>query len=254
MRSVWFFAALAGCRFVPGLLPDHGDAALDATGDADAIDARPLDASVDGPRPYCDPDDPDVIACYPFEGSGQNAAGTTLHATTSNVSYVAGKVGMAMQFGSNSAAEVGEDPLLDPTTLTIEAWIRPSTIPSSGRMGIVDNNGQWGLFVHPGGNLRCTMTQQANQTSGTIVANEWNHVACTHDGTTTRLYAHGVLVAEETNGTNLGSSGTTGMSIAADNPPGSGSRLDGVIDELRLLRGARSGLDICRDAERETCP
>src|ERR1700759_2208714 len=47
--------------------------------------------------------------------------------------------------------------------------------------------------------------------------------------------------------------GTTGMSIAADNPSGN-DRLGGLIDQLRLINVARTAAQICADAGNPSCP
>lgn len=56
------------------------------------------------------------------------------------------------------------------------------------------------------------------------------------------------MVAQTVSAGSLSTSSTSGMSIAADNPAGSGSRLIGLIDELRILSVARTATEICDDA------
>jgi hypothetical protein len=68
-----------------------------------------------------------------------------------------------------------------------------------------------------------------------------------------RIYVDGSLRGTAAQGP-LGSGGTTGASIAADNPPGSGSRLVGLIDQLRVESAARTAAEICGDAGRTSCP
>lgn len=255
MRRGWFIAALGvvgACRFDPGpYLARDTDADVDADVDASdaAVDASP-DAMPDAyVAPYCDATNPDLVACYHFDGDALDASANDLDAQTSNVTFVAGRVGMAMQFGATSAAEVSDSAALDVAALTVEAWIRPSSLPGSGaRMGVADLNGQWGLFLYDGGNMRCTAVATATQTTGTITANQWHHVACTRDATTTTLYVDGVMVAQTIAAGSLSTSSTSGMSIAADNPAGSGSRLIGLIDELRIMSVARTATEICDDA------
>lgn len=244
--------ALAACRFDPGPYRASDDAGssdapiadVNAARDA-ALDAQP-DAVV---TPYCDATDPALVACYQFEGDGTDASANDLDAVTASVTFVAGRTGMAMQFSTNSSAEVADDAALDIAALTVEAWIKPSSLPvGTARMGIADINGQWGLFLHDGGNLRCIASATASQTNGTVTVDEWHHVACTRDATTTTLYVDGEMVAQVTAGGTLSTGSTSGLSIAADNPAGSGSRLLGVIDELRIMSVARTATEICDDA------
>jgi hypothetical protein len=252
MRWAWLVLATA-CRFDPGAF--RGDAASLVEDDAmvDAAPDTPPDMGIDAMVDYCD----NTLACYRFENNAQDSSGNGLNATTNNVAYAAGKIGNAMQMvDGTSAADVAETTTVDVTAaLTIEGWIRPTAIPGTGaRVGMIDNNGQWGVFLIEANNMRCSMGAVALQTTGTIAVNEWNHVACTFDGTTTRLYVRGVLEGTGTGATMLNTGGTTGFSIAADNPPGSGQQLPGMIDELRLLPVARTATEVCEDAQLSSCP
>jgi hypothetical protein len=155
---------------------------------------------------------------------------------------------MAMQVDTTSATDVPDSPLFDVSAITIEAWINPSQIPPQGqRAGIVDNNGQYGFFLHESGQLQCT-ANLSMQIDAQIETNRWTHVACTYDGTTIAIYVDGVEASSAGGGGALSAGGTTGISIAADNPPGAGSHLVGMIDELRILGVARSPADIMADA------
>ena len=70
----------------------------------------------------------------------------------------------------------------------------------------------------------------------------------TYDGTN-RIYVNGVKVGEDAGGGGpSGITGTTGLSIGADNPPGSGSPLLGEIDQLRIFSVARTDAQIASAA------
>lgn len=109
--------------------------ARDADADAD-VEAE-IDAAVDAPpdappdayvAPYCDATDPALVACYPFDGDALDVSANDLDPQTANITFVAGRHGMAMQFGASSAAEVADSAALDVTALTVEAWIRPTPV------------------------------------------------------------------------------------------------------------------------------
>ena len=249
------FVLLAGCSFRTTVSatssdgPVAGDDAPVVDGPADApidaaIDAAP-DAPPDSPPPppaFCDPNDPTLVACYEFENATTDASGHNLNATNTNVTYVNGKVGKAAHATAMTAMRVTENSALDVPALTIECWIH-AAIPVTGRAGIVDNDGQWGFFLQPNGALQGVgLTSQAN-----IPANTWTHVALTYDGTT-RHYVNGVEIASaaNTSGSFSATNGSTGLSIAADNP--SGSPLGGDIDQLRIFSVARTPQQIAADA------
>lgn len=86
-----------------------------------------------------------------------------------------------------------------------------------------------------------------------IAVDPWTHVACTYDGAATVVYVDGAEVARKP-GTSVPSTlGTTGMSIAADNPSGN-DRLIGLIDQVRLMDVARTAEQVCADAGKSSCP
>ena len=258
MRSGLVIAVMAvvatACKYTHGALGD--DLAIDAGPvDTRPIDAQPIDAVADAyVAPYCDPTDSTIVVCYQFEGNTNDGSANQLHASMTNLAFVAGRDGMAMEFNATSAADVGDSTLFDVAALTFEAWVKPSQMPTTGnRMGILDMNGQYGFFIHPTGNLGCTIVGGVSMNvPANITTTAWTHVACTYDGATTNIYSNGLLVATGSGGGTLATGGTTGISLAADNPPGAGSRLIGLVDEVRLSSVARTGPQICAAAG--ACP
>jgi hypothetical protein len=248
MRRAVVLVLATACRFEPGAF--RGDAAPQP--EDDAMSDGAYDTASDATAGYCD----NTLACYHFDDNANDSSGNGLNATTNNVAYMAGKLGNALQvIDGTSAADVGEDAVIDtPVALTIEGWIKPAAIPGTGeRAGVIDCDVQWGLFLIEGGNMRCTLG--ATQTTGTVAIGEWSHVACTFDGGAVKLYVRGVLEGQGTAGAaTLSTAGTTGFSIGADNPPGSGDVLVGMIDELRLLPVALTATEICKDALLSSCP
>jgi hypothetical protein len=235
------YVLLAGCGF------EHGAAAR--LPDGDVHDDPIVDAAIDAPVvPFCDPDDTSLVACYEFEGNANDASSNMLDAITANVGYATGRRGMALLFDATSSAEVPDSAALDVAALTIEAWIHPSQAPGTGlRMGIIDMEGRAGFFLQDSGQIRCIASTSA-QVAANIALDTWTHVACTYDPPTLTIYVNGVAFPSVMNGGPLATTSTTGISIAADNPAGSGSRLIGMIDELRLMSRARTANEICVDA------
>jgi hypothetical protein len=252
MWRALFVLAFAGCEFTHGLLdPVSIDAAPDDSSTDAVPDAR-ADAMIDARiAPFCDMQDTNLVACYQFENTTNDASGHNLDLTMTNVTFVNGKVGKAMQFAANSAADAADSAMWDVSAVTIEAWINPSQLPAAGaRSGILDMNGQYGFFLHETGKLACTIVGgiSSGQVTANVAINTWSHVACTYDGTTTTVYKDGNVVFTGTGGGALSTTSTTGISIAADNPPGSGSRLIGLVDEVRIMSRARTANEICQDA------
>jgi len=211
-----------------------------------------------GPPPsFCDPADPQLMVCYEFEGDTKDSSAHHLDATMVNVSFPPGKVGKAMQFGATSAADVADSAVFDVAALTIEMWINPSQLPSTGnRFDLLDMNGQYVFSMEPSGDLKCALIGAPSLPSAVanLTTGRWTHVACTYDGATVAVYVDGVVTATASGGGALSTGGNTGISLAADNPPGSGSRLIGLIDEVRLMNVARTPAQICADAGKSSCP
>ena len=232
-------ATLGACTFHPNPQAIARDGAVDHDVGAGSDAALTVDAA----PPFCDPTDTTLIACYEFEGTTNDASGHNLNASNTGVTYVTGKRGMAAHADGSTQMNVAETPYFDPPALTIEAWIK-APIPATGRAGIVDNQNQWGFFLQPGGALQgLGVTSTAN-----VPDSEWTHVAETYDGTT-RHYVNGVQVGVSAGGGGpLPTSGVDGISIAADNPPGAGSPLNGDIDQLRIYSVARTPQQIAADA------
>jgi hypothetical protein len=228
----------SGCSALFGLdEPRQGGAEVDAP---PLIDAGTADASALTACPM--PGQSTLIACFDFEDEVRDQTGN-LPLTASSVNYVDGKLGKAVRLGSGTSIVIPDTPLLDIPEVTVQAWIRPEVLPTANeRMGIWDADGQYAMFLLPGGALRC----QTDCTSpvDSIKANAWTHVACVVDGTATRMYINGVKGCSSTDP--ISTSGTMGAAIGGNAP--SGDPFFGDIDLLRVHRIARSEDDICTDA------
>jgi len=225
------------------------DAALVVDGPPGSIDGAG-DAPVTAG--FCDPGDPTLRLCLPFEGNATDGSSTATPVITSSITFATGQVGMAVAVTGTSRIDIAETPALDIAHMTVEAWINVQPLPASGRSGVMDNNGQWGLFVLTGGDLRCTPATGITASS-VIQAGQWTHVACTYDGTTELLYVDGTVVGTVTSAGTLPTAGVDGASIAGDNPPGP-DRLLGMVDQLRVFSEARTPAQICAAAGRTSCP
>lgn len=224
--------------------PDAAGGGDGPPGEDAAIDAVP-------PVPFCDPADPTLRLCLAFEGTAADGAGAGAVVTELALTFAAGQVGMAGGFAGATRVEVAETPALDVDRLTLEAWVRPTTLPGSGRVGIIDDNGEWGLFVQAGGDLRCTPNGGLT-ISGAVPVGAWTHVACTYDGTTQIVYVDGIERGRLTAVGTLPTNGNQGTSIGGDNPAGP-DRWDGLLDQLRVYSEARTPAQICDAAGAGAC-
>jgi len=193
-----------------------------------------------------------LVGCYRFENNLTDESSFHNSGTTSAVSYATGKVGKALFVGTTTGIDIADSASFDVTDLTIEAWISPSMIPTTGnRAGILDCEGQYGFFVYPNGDLTCTASGTATA-SASIQPNHWTHVACTHANGAVAVYVDGRLVTSAAAGA-LATGGTTGITLGGNNPPGGGNPLNGLLDQVRIFSVGRTAPEICADAGASGC-
>jgi hypothetical protein len=224
-------------------------------------DALPLDASApDGPltdsRPTrpC-PTSPDLIGCWRFEASDPTAVDDeSLYnndGLASGTAFEPGPAGgQALTLIASSNVAVPDSVSLDVTgPITIELWVRADTIPADpGRAGLIDHNGQWGLFLAPAGAVRCVMTS-VTATALDVKPGTWTHIACVYDLQTIQLYQDGVAAANPPAAMNpIDTTNPDGIHIGENSPTGD-DQLLGAVDEIRIWRVARSAAEIAADAQ-----
>jgi hypothetical protein len=245
-RAAVIMATLAGCAFDPAGLggPTGSDGGVDA-----AVDAAP---------PRACPPSPDVVGCYRFEVAETAAqpfdeSSYGNHGLSSGVSYVAGAGGRgaAMQFAPGASVVIPDSASLDVIAgVTMEGWLLVDALPAiGGRAGLLDNNGQYGLFLAPDSQLRCAIGS-ATAIGLAVPVGVWTHVGCTYDGATIQLYQSGEPGASTASTGQLGTGGVDGLGLGQNVP--SGDHLQGALDDVRVWNRALSGPEMC--AVSEACP
>jgi uncharacterized protein len=284
LASAW--SLVLGCSILvdTGGLADGDDSAPAAPSDAaaaddrsardalasDADDARPMgdaDAKVGCPPP---PDDPSLIAWYPFEETDGNVvldcSGHNLDATllaSGTFQRVAGRSGRAIHLDSSGGCfDVGLAPALafGNKPFTVAGWIEP--VRFSRPPAQVGGNPvpQW-FFGHVGTSTGVTRgwgigTDDADEVevkvfddqgvfveATTLVAtNAWIHVAGVREGTQLQLYTGGVLTGS------IATPSAPGIDPVAHGWlgcrfPGEPS-YEGTLDDVRVYSRALSATEI----------
>ena len=192
----------------------------------------------------CNTADERLRACYTFDGDTRDRSGYGNNANAANVSYLPGKAGKALHLASNSRVLVAQHPSLDLTAMTIKVWIRPAMYPtrrreelagkSEGevRMGIIDGEATYRMYVQENGIIRCSLTgrPEAYSTVG-VPLGEWTRVACTFDGSVMHIYFNGVSVAEVKQTGKIAAS-IASMAIGHDFP--GSDNFVGEMDQLEI--------------------
>lgn len=189
----------------------------------------------------------DLLGWWPGEGSAgdlrTNRPGVIYGAT-----FAPGLVGQAFQFdGVDDYVDLG--PWNAGSAWTVEAWVKPSSLPSGRRTivggvsdcldwGIAMQDRQFGVVIRqPGG---CTDTVRSVVTAA--VADTWYHVAGTCDGVTATIYVNGEprgAAPVERNYVGTSSGARIGGEVCCG-----GNNFPGLIDEASIYTRALGASEI----------
>ncbi|MEX2188922.1 MAG: LamG-like jellyroll fold domain-containing protein [Pirellulales bacterium] len=203
-----------------------------------------------------------LVSYWTFDGTANDVAqnytanvGVTndnLTARDGTANYEAGRVGQALRVGVNAgdttdlAAPLSADVQL-PATYTIEAWVKPSELSDAwqrlvlnwGPVGAehayhfaIRNNSGFingvSLF-HAQANLA-----EPNANGGTVVVNEWQHIAGVADGSFLRVYLNGEEVAAAAYDGTINTTPTEGLGIGDSNTALSTIKYNGLLDDVAI--------------------
>lgn len=198
----------------------------------------------------------ELAACYDFTSVGggtlSDLSGNGNDAAAVGVGVVPGPFGEAATFDDDSEIAVPDSPSLDIAgPLTFEVWTLVDALPSAGRMGLLDDDGQYSLMIYANDEYRCDLAG-APVFVGPVVLGEWTHVACVFDGAAVRAYV---------NGTQLGMAGTNGPvstgsgepTSIGDSSPDFDEPLLGAIGGVRVWSRALDPAELC-EAAGAACP
>ncbi len=176
---------------------------------------------------------------------GAYLSGTTLGAA-SLVATESSNTAVAFD-GAKGAVKVASSSSLNLSSpFSLEAWIKPSKLPTAGSFSSVLTKAESYSLQFNGPNLEFTVIQSGTRhrlqaPSGTIVAGNVYHVVGTYDGTTQRLYVNGAQVASAALS---GPASVTANSLYLGSWAGGEEFLTGVIDEAAVYNKALSAARI----------
>ena len=219
----------------------------------------------------CAPPPSGMVAWYWMDGNAYDTAalgGYNNPSATNAISFVAGKDGQGVTFGSGGYIDIPHSPALANQQFTIDAWVKPNGAP----LAPASNNDFWGAVIVQKGlsaptgytnvpiSLGWSAQQQkfvftfGNQTTDRIVssstfpAGQWYHVAATYDGSTMKLYVNGNLEASKPFTSSITYDSKIPWTIGSTAPPiraaGYPRTFNGVIDEVEIFNRALSQAEI----------
>jgi hypothetical protein len=163
--------------------------------------------------------------------------------------FVAGQIGNALRVGVEAGdltdlrTDVSADVNL-PATYTIEAWIKPSELTDGWQRLVLNwgaerayhfairNNGG---FVN-GVSLFHEQSDgaQPNANGGTVVVDEWQHIAGVADGSHLNVYLDGELAAQVPYDGTINTSASEGLGIGDSDTALSTIKYNGLLDDLAM--------------------
>lgn len=164
--------------------------------------------------------------------------------------------------GTNDYVNCGNNASLQitGTTITLEAWIYPTSFKTNVWEGNVINKsgaGDNGYMLRVGNsgqvnfNIGTGSWNEINSGTGAVTLNNWHHIAGTYDGTTMRLYVDGIQVATGGLTANIGSASAS--LYLGDDPTWTGRYFPGRIEEVRIWNETRSAAEVVIDMNNQTC-
>ena len=202
-----------------------------------------------------------LVAAYGFgEGSGGVVADSSGNGNTGTIAGAswtsAGRYGSALSFnGVDNWVTIPDSSSLHLAgALTMEAWVKPSTLTGSWRTVLLkERPGDlcYALYANadtqgPSAHVFINGAEASARSTSTLPTNTWTYLAASYDGTTIRLYVDGTLTLSQTAS---GPISTSNDPLRIGGNAIWGEWFNGLIDEVRLYNGALNQTEIQTDMQ-----
>lgn len=188
-----------------------------------------------------------LVAYYALEeNSGTFIRDTSFNdnsGTTSGTTWVAGKVGNALSFAGSGIAESAD---VDVTgTITISAWVNPSTTQTSTMFGKANAQGALKLVSNqPRFHITTNSTLRTVDGVDILSNGTWYHIVGTYDGSNAKIFINGVEKASVSATGSISTNShpwTMGQNTVLS---GGGQSYSGSIDEAKVFSRALSTSEV----------
>lgn len=193
----------------------------------------------------CEPSPEGIVGWWPGEANAKDIVGGRDGTAAGTVHFTPAVVGSGFSLGGVGHVTVPHSTALEPTAITIEAWILPmlptgGVIVSKASAGVSQG---YSFALTPAGQLSFTVGDGASQTivtdggeqgTASVPLAKWSHVAVKYDRTTNEvlMYLNGVELGEGLDVTRDMSPSGVPLTIGAS---GAGTqRFPGSIDEVTI--------------------
>jgi len=191
-----------------------------------------------------------LVAYWPFDNDISDKSGNGNNGINDGATFVSGKINEGLSFDGNDNMVVSGVSSLNPSKVTLEAWVKNSGTPGTykyitGKYYLGDR-GSYALYTSGSGGLRFYISHTAgfvaSPDAGTgIWDGNWHHIAGTYDGAKVRLYVDGVEVGSGTVTTKSIAYNANDLYIGSY---GSGFYWKGIIDEVKIYNRALDAIEI----------
>ncbi len=229
-----------------------------------------------------------LVGYWKLDGNAQDSSGNGNNGTPNGMSFVTGKIGQAGSFAGNASsyANVYNSSSLNPSQITVAAWINPSSNPTIASIVKKSDFNQQNGYTLEGASAATTASGNNQYRFGVYISPEacpgnnalgipagwcitgitpqlqigtWNYLVGTYDGSNLRLYLNGSLV------TAIPASGGIKSSINQlmfgkdpSNPNDSNRFFHGLIDEVSIYNRALNASEVLSNYNfgvgRDICP
>ncbi len=149
--------------------------------------------------------------------------------------------------GVHDWVDCGAGASLDLTeAVTLEAWVRPDTIPAGEPLIVGKSTESYGLTFYKDGQCWWYISSGGNNLKAPLAIDAWNHVVGTFDGETMTIYVNGELVASRASQFDTIAHGgrfSIGARLDDDGQPAA-QRFRGAIDDVRVYDRALTAEEV----------
>ncbi|HLD36530.1 MAG TPA: LamG domain-containing protein, partial [Planctomycetota bacterium] len=204
---------------------------------------------------------PGPIAWWKFDETSGTTAGDSSGNGNNGMVYGATWNSNTLSFdGINDCVKVTDSPVLKPSRITVEAWIKPKRISQTVLLekvpsGVYPPQKGWQIFINtitePKNTIVAWIGNGAEGKTGflgetVIQAETWYHIAMTYDGASLNLYVNGILDGSKPHTAGIGDNSAASLAVGYSEYWNS-NYFNGLIKDAKIYDYARSAAQIQAD-------